>query len=390
MSPIRSTYNDPPVAKSAPVADEIKYYHLLHVRLPLRHQGHLRDGGIRYIEGNRDHPVNQGVLCAKGSAGIMQHYSPARLTQAAAAHRPARQRRVSRDRVGRGARHRGRSGSATSARPIRSKLAFFTGRDQSQALTGWWASQFGTPNYAAHGGFCSVNMAAAGLYTIGGSFWEFGEPDWEHAQIFPAVRRRRGPRFQSDQDRPRQAQGARRQDRLDQSGAHRLFGDRRRMDRHPSRHRRPVRAGAGPRTAARRKDRCRRISRATPTRRGSSSTIPAPPTTGCSRATRMARPLVRDRNGGRQRAGDRSGRRRRHSTGECRLADGRRAVPAFRAFGRALSRSALCAGHAAAADRHSRRNDPPHRRRDRRCRLRQAGRDRTALDRLAGPPARDA
>src|SRR3546814_14765353 len=59
------------------------------------------------------------------------------------------------------------------------RLAFFTGRDQSQALTGWWASQFGTPNYAAHGGFCSVNMAAAGLYTIGGSFWEFGEPDWE-------------------------------------------------------------------------------------------------------------------------------------------------------------------------------------------------------------------
>ena len=40
---------------------------------------HLKDGRIRYIEGNRDHPVNRGVLCAKGSAGIMQHYSPARL-----------------------------------------------------------------------------------------------------------------------------------------------------------------------------------------------------------------------------------------------------------------------------------------------------------------------
>ena len=40
---------------------------------------HLKDGKIRYIEGNRDHPVNRGVLCAKGSAGIMQHYSPARL-----------------------------------------------------------------------------------------------------------------------------------------------------------------------------------------------------------------------------------------------------------------------------------------------------------------------
>src|SRR5688500_1048994 len=40
---------------------------------------HVRDGKIRYINGNKDHPVNRGVLCGKGSAGIMQHYSPARL-----------------------------------------------------------------------------------------------------------------------------------------------------------------------------------------------------------------------------------------------------------------------------------------------------------------------
>src|SRR5262249_61106317 len=40
---------------------------------------HLRDGRIRYIEGNRAHPVNKGVLCAKRAAGIMNHYSPARL-----------------------------------------------------------------------------------------------------------------------------------------------------------------------------------------------------------------------------------------------------------------------------------------------------------------------
>src|SRR5258708_19144231 len=42
---------------------------------------HLKDGSIRFIEGNRDHPVNKGVLCAKGSAGIMQHLSPARLSK---------------------------------------------------------------------------------------------------------------------------------------------------------------------------------------------------------------------------------------------------------------------------------------------------------------------
>src|SRR6266702_1749606 len=42
---------------------------------------HLRDGEVRYIDGNPDHPLNQGVICAKGSSGIMKQYSPARLTQ---------------------------------------------------------------------------------------------------------------------------------------------------------------------------------------------------------------------------------------------------------------------------------------------------------------------
>ncbi|MEO6226626.1 MAG: molybdopterin oxidoreductase family protein [Thermomonas sp.] len=146
----------------------------------------LADGGshgktIRYIQGNRDHPVNQGVLCAKGAAGIMQHYSPARLSKPLL-------------RVGDRGKGEFREIEwdealeiATSwLAPIRERnpdeLAFFTGRDQSQALTGWWAQQFGTINYAAHGGFCSVNMAAGGLYSVGGSFWEFGEPDWEHTR----------------------------------------------------------------------------------------------------------------------------------------------------------------------------------------------------------------
>ncbi|MBV8776873.1 MAG: hypothetical protein JO258_06720, partial [Alphaproteobacteria bacterium] len=40
---------------------------------------HLKNGSIRYIEGNKAHPVNRGVICGKGAAGIMQHYSPAKL-----------------------------------------------------------------------------------------------------------------------------------------------------------------------------------------------------------------------------------------------------------------------------------------------------------------------
>ena len=29
-----------------------------------------------------------------------------------------------------------------------------------------------------------MNMAAAGIYTIGGAFWEFGSPDWERTKLF--------------------------------------------------------------------------------------------------------------------------------------------------------------------------------------------------------------
>ena len=144
---------------------------------------HLKDGKVVYIDGNRDHPVNKGIICGKGASGIKQHYSPARLSKPLL-------------RVGERGAGEFREIEWDEALAIATqwlgdvrrndprKLAFFTGRDQSQGLTGWWASQFGTPNYAAHGGFCSVNMAAAGLYTYGGAFWEFGEPDWEHTKYF--------------------------------------------------------------------------------------------------------------------------------------------------------------------------------------------------------------
>lgn len=166
---------------SPPVADEVKTTtcYMCACRCGIR--VHLKDGRIRYIDGNARHPVNRGVVCGKGAAGIMSHYSPARL-------------RAPLLRVGE--RGEGKfkeisweealSTAVSWLAPVRAKdprkLAFFTGRDQSQSMTGLWASSFGTPNWAAHGGFCSVNMAAAGQYTMGGSFWEFGEPDWEQAR----------------------------------------------------------------------------------------------------------------------------------------------------------------------------------------------------------------
>jgi len=113
---------DHPVELSPPVSDEVRKTTCYMCACRCGVDVHMRDGKVRYLQGNRDHPVNRGVLCAKGSAGIMQHYSPARLKK-----------------------------------PLKR---------------------------VAHGGFCSVNMAAAGIYTMGGAFWEFGSPDWELTEYF--------------------------------------------------------------------------------------------------------------------------------------------------------------------------------------------------------------
>ncbi|MGR3756601.1 MAG: molybdopterin oxidoreductase family protein [Tranquillimonas sp.] len=173
----------PPLDTSPQVSDEVRKTTCYMCACRCGIDVHLKDGRVAYIEGNRDHPVNRGVLCAKGSAGLMQHLSPARL------RKPLR-------RVGpRGSGEFEEIGWDDALEiatgwlaPLREtapqKLAFFTGRDQSQSFTSWWAQAFGTPNYAAHGGFCSVNMAAAGIYTMGGAFWEFGTPDWDNTRLF--------------------------------------------------------------------------------------------------------------------------------------------------------------------------------------------------------------
>jgi anaerobic selenocysteine-containing dehydrogenase len=181
--PLAQERPDRPVGYSPPVGDEMKTTtcYMCACRCGIR--VHLKDGRIRYIEGNPDHPVNKGVLCGKGSAGIMTQYSPARLR--------APLKRIGPRGSGEFAEISWEEALETATgwlRHVREtdprRLAFFTGRDQSQSLTGFWAAQFGTPNFAAHGGFCSVNMAAAGLYSVGGSFWEFGEPDWDRAKYF--------------------------------------------------------------------------------------------------------------------------------------------------------------------------------------------------------------
>ncbi len=176
-------YKQPKISTTIPVSDEVRKTTCYMCACRCGINVHMKNGKVSYIEGNKDHPVNKGVLCAKGSAGIMQVNAPSRLRSPL--------KRV-------GPRGSGKfveidwdealSIATDWLEPVRAenpeRLAFFTGRDQSQSFTSLWAQSFGTPNYAAHGGFCSVNMAAAGIYTMGGAFWEFGQPDWERTQLF--------------------------------------------------------------------------------------------------------------------------------------------------------------------------------------------------------------
>ena len=175
---------DQPYLETSPkVSDEIKKTTCYMCACRCGIDVHIKDGKVAYIEGNKDHPVNQGVLCAKGSAGIMQVNAPSRLDSPMRRVGPRGSgefKKISWDEA--------LTLAVEWLKPLRKKapekLAFFTGRDQSQSFTSYFAQMFGTPNYAAHGGFCSVNMATAGIYTMGGSFWEFGQPDWDYTKLF--------------------------------------------------------------------------------------------------------------------------------------------------------------------------------------------------------------
>ena len=73
------THHQPRIDTSPKVSDEVRKTTCYMCACRCGINVHMKDGKVAYIEGNRDHPVNQGVLCAKGSAGIMQVNAPSRL-----------------------------------------------------------------------------------------------------------------------------------------------------------------------------------------------------------------------------------------------------------------------------------------------------------------------
>ncbi len=65
-------FEEPKLNLSPKVSDEIRKTTCYMCACRCGINVHMKGGKVAYIEGNRDHPVNKGVLCAKGSAGIMQ------------------------------------------------------------------------------------------------------------------------------------------------------------------------------------------------------------------------------------------------------------------------------------------------------------------------------
>ncbi len=175
--------------------------------------------------------------------------------EAVVARRRARQRRVQGDRVGRGARHRHRLARQDPAERSAQARVFYRPRSEPGAdrLVGEPIrdAQLRRPwrvLFRQHGGGRALydRRLVLGIRRAGLA---------QH-QVSADVRRRRGSRFQPDQDRPRppQDQGYR-EVRLGQPDPHRLLRDRRRVARHPPRHRRALRPRPHPRAAARRQDR---------------------------------------------------------------------------------------------------------------------------------------
>ena len=153
--------------------------------------------------------------------GQRRHHAalqPGAAEEAAAAHRAARFRRVPRDRMGRGA---GNSHGAPFAHTAdRSEKTRLLHRPRPVAVADRLVGL-----EIRHAELCRAWRLLLGqhgrrrhLYdrrlVLGVRRARLGPHE-----ILHAVRRRRGPRFQPDQDRARQAQGARREDRLGQSRA---------------------------------------------------------------------------------------------------------------------------------------------------------------------------
>ena len=200
---------------------------------------HLRDGEIRYIDGNPDHPLNQGVICAKGASGVMKQYSPARLTK------PLMRKPGS----ARGDNEFVEISWDEAFRILEERLARIRSTRPEEVRVVHRARPDAGAHRAVRTPVRHAELRRARRLLLGE---HGGRDDLHDRRLILGVRRprprareavrddrhRRGPPLEPAQDRDLEVQTRRRALRLDQSGAHRLLRDRRRVGAHPPRDRR--------------------------------------------------------------------------------------------------------------------------------------------------------
>ncbi len=219
---------------------------------------HLKDGALRYIDGNPNHPINKGVICAKGAAGIMKQASPARLT------RPLLRKAGSERGAGEfeadlvGARVRDPDRAARDDPRQRSAQVRLVHRTRPDAGA---HGPLRAP--VRHAQLRGTRRLLLGQHGRGNDLHDrrqllgIRRPGPRARQAVRDDRHRRGPSFEPAQDRDRRLQAQGRPLHLDQPGAHRLLGDRRRVDSDPTGHRRRALHGAAARADRERPDRPR-------------------------------------------------------------------------------------------------------------------------------------
>ncbi|OLZ50165.1 molybdopterin-containing oxidoreductase family protein [Amycolatopsis keratiniphila] len=141
--------------------------------------GHIANGRLVKITGNRLDPNSQGAVCGKGVAGPSVLYDPFRLLyplKRVGERGSGRWRRISWDEAYdeiagrlREIRERGRP----------EEFAFQQGRNRSTDIISRFLNAYGTPSQFNHRALCSSNRRAAIATTIGESDWDLG--DFEHS-----------------------------------------------------------------------------------------------------------------------------------------------------------------------------------------------------------------
>ena len=182
---------EPDIDLSPTIGDEAKFTTCYMCACRCGIKVHIRDGKIRYIEGNRNHPVNKGVLCGKGSSGIMQHYSPARLRKPL--KRVGERRPVRRDRMGGGAVDRGRLAQRDPARrPVETRLLYRAGPEPilDRLVGGAVRRPISPPMAVSARSTWRPPASIRSADRSGASAARLGT-----GEIFPSFRRRRGPRI---------------------------------------------------------------------------------------------------------------------------------------------------------------------------------------------------